>query len=67
MEREGYDKMEAFYKARENSLLVDIADLKDKVRDFGLHNDYLDSKVLELEDRIERQRMDLRELREKEK
>jgi hypothetical protein len=50
MEREGYDRMEAFYKARENSLLAEIADLKDKVRDFGLCNDYLNSKVLELED-----------------
>jgi hypothetical protein len=54
MEREGYDRMEAFYKARENSLLAEIADLKDKVRDFGLCNDYLNSKVLELEDRIKR-------------
>jgi hypothetical protein len=53
MEREGYDRMEAFYKARENSLLVEIADLKDKVRDFGLRSDYLDSNVLMLEDRIE--------------
>jgi hypothetical protein len=54
MEHEGYERMEAFYKARENSLLAEIADLKDKVGDFRLCNDYLDSKVLELEDRIER-------------
>jgi hypothetical protein len=67
MEPKGYDRMKAFYKARENSLRAKIADLKDKVRDFGLRNNYLDSKVLKLEDRIERQRMDLRGLCEKEK
>jgi hypothetical protein len=67
MEHEGYDRMEAFYKARESSLRAEIADLKDKVGDFGLRNDYLDNKVLELEDRIECERVDLRELREKEK
>jgi hypothetical protein len=53
MECEGYNRMEAFYQARENSLLAEIVDLKDMVGDFGLRNDYLDSKVLELKDRIE--------------
>jgi hypothetical protein len=67
MECEGYNRMEAFYQAHENSLLAEIADLKDMVGDFGLCNDYLDSKVLELKDRIEHQRVDLRELHEKEK
>ena len=36
MEHEGYDRMEAYYKARESKLMSEIADLKDKVRDFGL-------------------------------
>jgi hypothetical protein len=53
MECEGYNRMKAFYQARENSLLAEIVDLKDMVGDFGLRNDYLDSKVLELKDRIE--------------
>jgi cell division protein FtsB len=36
MEHEGYDQMEAYYKARENKLMAEIADLRDKVRDFRL-------------------------------
>ena len=50
MEREGYDRLEAYFKARESKLKEEIADLRDKARDLGLRNDYLDCKVLELED-----------------
>ena len=53
MDREGYDRMEAYYKARESKLKEEIADMRDKDGDFGLHNDYLDCKVLELEDALE--------------
>ena len=53
VEREGYDCMEAYYKARESKLKEEITDLRDKVGDFGLRNDYLDCKVLELEDALE--------------
>jgi cell division protein FtsB len=65
MEHEGYDWMEAYYKARENKLMAEIADLRDKVGDFGLQNDYLDCKVLELEDTIECQRRSLRDYQER--
>ena len=40
VEHEGYERMEAHYKARESKLKKEIADLRDKARDFGLHNDY---------------------------
>ena len=53
MEHEGYDRMEAYYKACESKLKEEIADLRDKAREFGLHNYYLDCKVLELEDALE--------------
>ena len=53
MEREGYDRMEAYYKAHESKLKEEIVDLRDKVGDFGLRNDYLDYKVLELKDALE--------------
>jgi hypothetical protein len=36
MEHQGYNWMEAYYKARENKLMIEIADLRDKVRDFRL-------------------------------
>ena len=54
MEREGYDRMEAYYKVCESKLKAEIADLRDKSGDFGLRNDYLDYKVYELEDALER-------------
>ena len=53
MEHKGYDFMEAYYKACESKLKEEIVDLRDKVGDFGLRNDYLDCKVLELEDALE--------------
>ena len=52
VEHGGYDHMEAYYKARESKLKEEITDLRDKVGDFGLRNDYLDCKVLELEDAL---------------
>ena len=61
MEREGYDRMEAYYKARESKLKEEIANLRDKARDFGLRNDYLDCKVLELEDALEHKKRCLRD------
>jgi cell division protein ZapA (FtsZ GTPase activity inhibitor) len=66
-ERMGYDRMKTFYENHEQSLRKEIADLKDKVGEAELRHDYLESKVLECEDRIERQRLTLRELHEKEK
>ena len=59
--------MEAYYKAREGKLKEEIADLRDKVEDFGLCNDYLDCKVLELEDALERKKRCLRDHIEMEK
>ena len=61
LEHEGYDRMEAYYKARESKLMVEIVDLKDKAGDFGLRNDYLDSRVLELEDTVEHLRRSLKD------
>jgi predicted RNase H-like nuclease (RuvC/YqgF family) len=66
-ERMGYDRMKTFYENREQSLRKEIAKLKDKVGEAKLRHDYLESKVLECEDRIEHQRLTLREFHEKEK
>jgi predicted RNase H-like nuclease (RuvC/YqgF family) len=66
-ERMGYDRMKTFYNNREQSLWKEIANLKDKVGEAELRHDYLESKVLECEDQIERQRLTLREFHEKEK
>jgi hypothetical protein len=66
-ERMGYDRMKTFYENREQSLRKEIAKLKDKVGEDELRHDYLESKVLECEDRIERQRLTLREFHEMEK
>ena len=59
MEREGYDRLEAYYKARESKLKEEIIDLRDKARDFGLRNDYLDYKVYDLEDALEHKKVSL--------
>ena len=67
MEREGYDRMEAYYKAHESKLKEEIADLRDKARDFGLHNDYLDYKVHEREDALKCKKRCLRDHMEREK
>jgi predicted RNase H-like nuclease (RuvC/YqgF family) len=66
-ERMGYDRMKTFYENREQSLQKEIANLKDKVGEAKLRHDYLESKVLECEDRIEHQRLTMREFHEKEK
>jgi predicted RNase H-like nuclease (RuvC/YqgF family) len=67
VERMGYDRMKTFYETHEKSLREEIANLKDKVGEAELRHDYLESKVLECEDRIERHRLTLREFQEKEK
>ena len=46
---------------------MEIVDLKDKARDFGLHNDYLDYKVYELEDALKGKKVSPRSHVEKEK
>jgi Rps23 Pro-64 3,4-dihydroxylase Tpa1-like proline 4-hydroxylase len=60
-------KMEVLHESHEKVLKAEIAELKDKVLEQELHNDYLSSQLLEYEDRIERQRRVLKELQEKEK
>ena len=67
MECEGYDHMEDYYKASESKLKEEIADLRDKAGDFGLCNDYLDCKVLDLEDALKRKKRCLRDHIEMEK
>jgi hypothetical protein len=67
VERMGYDKMKTFYETHEKSLWEEITNLKDKFGEAELRHDYLESKVLECEDRIERQRLTLREFNKKEK
>ena len=61
VEREGYDRMEVYYKACESKLKEEITDMRDKARDFGLRNDYLDYKVLELEDALKHKKSYLRD------
>ena len=67
VERQGYDHMEAYYKAHEGKLREEIVDLRDKARDVGLRNNYLDYKVYELEDALEHKKVSLRSHIEKEK
>ena len=67
VEREGYNHMEAYYKARESKLKKEIVDLRDKAGGFGLRNDYLDCKVYELEDALECKKRCLKDDMEKEK
>ena len=67
VELEGYDRMEAYYKARESKLKEEITDLRDKVRDFELCNDYLDCMVLEFEDALEHKKRRLSDHIEMEK
>ena len=67
VEREGYDHMEAYYKAHESKLKEEIADLRDKAADFGLCNDYLDYKVFELEDALECKKTAMKTMLDKER
>jgi hypothetical protein len=66
-ERENFYKMEVFHESREMALKAEIAELKGKVMEQELRNDYLSSQLLAYEDRIERQKRVLQELQEKEK
>jgi hypothetical protein len=61
-ERENSRKMEVLHESHERILKAEIAELKDKVLEHELRNDYLSSQLLEYEDRIERQRRILKEL-----
>jgi glutamate/tyrosine decarboxylase-like PLP-dependent enzyme len=61
-ERKNSCKMEVLHESREKVLKAKIAELKDKVLEQELRNDYLSSQLLEYEDRIERQRRVLKEL-----
>jgi hypothetical protein len=61
-EHENSCKMEVLHESREKVLKAEIAELKDKVLEQELHNDYLSSQLLEYEDHIERQRRVLKEL-----
>ena len=67
VEREGYDRMEVYYKACESKLKEEITDMRDKARDFGLRNDYLDYKVYGLEDALEHKKRCLRDHTKREK
>ena len=67
VEHKGYDFMEAYYKACESKLKEEIVDLRDKAGDIGLRNDYLDCKVLELEDALEHKKRRLSDHIEMEK
>ena len=67
VEREGYNITEAYYKAHESKLKEEIVDLRDKVGDFGLRNDYLDSKVYKLEDALDHKKRCLRDHTKREK
>ena len=67
MERLSYQCSEVIHQDHEEELKVEIVDLKDKVGDFGLHNDYLNSKVFELKDTIERKKIALQKHLDKEK
>jgi hypothetical protein len=46
-ERENSYKMEIFHESREMALKVEIAELKGKVMEQELRNDYLSSQLLE--------------------
>jgi hypothetical protein len=61
-ERENSCKMEVLHESCEKALKAEIAELKDKVMEQELRNDYPSSQLLEYEDRIERQRCVLKEL-----
>jgi hypothetical protein len=46
-ERENSCRMEVLHKSREKALRAEIVELKDKVLEQELHNNYLSSKLLE--------------------
>jgi hypothetical protein len=53
-ERENSYKMEVFHESHEMALKAEIAELKAKVMEQELHNDYLSSQLLAYEGHIER-------------
>jgi hypothetical protein len=53
-ERENSYKMEVFHESREMALKAEIAELKGKVMEQELRNDYLSSQLLVYEGHIER-------------
>jgi hypothetical protein len=67
MEHQAYYYREALHKEEVGKLKAEIADLRDKTGDFGLHNDYLGYKVYEPEDVLKRKKVSLRSHIEKEK
>jgi len=66
-ERHSRDRLEDFNRAREVAFRQEIQEWQNKARDYELQGDHLDAKVLELEDRLERQRVLLSEFHQKEK
>lgn len=50
----------------EQKMKKEIADLRDKIGDFRLHNDYLNCKVFELKDALERKKIALKNKHDKE-
>ena len=66
-ERHSRDRLEDFSRAREVAFRQEIQEWQNKARDYELRGDHLDAKVLELEDRLERQRVLLGEFRQREK
>jgi hypothetical protein len=67
VEHQDYYYRDTLHKECEEKLKAEIANLRDKVGDFGLHNNYLDSKVYKLEDALERKKVSLRSHLDKEK
>jgi hypothetical protein len=53
-EHENSCKMEVLHESHEKALRAEINELKDKVLEQELCNDYLSSQLLTYEDRIER-------------
>ena len=67
MEHQDYRYREILHREQEDKMKAEIEDLKDKVGDFGLSNDYLDYKMYELEDALEHKKVPLRSHLDKEK
>ena len=55
------------YKEREEKMKREITDLRNKIRDFGLHNDYLNCNVFKLEDALEHKKVALKNKHDQER
>ena len=66
-ELSSYNYGELIHKKRQEKLKKEIVDLRDKIGDFGLRNDYLNCKVFELEDALERKKTAMKTMLDKEK